>query len=79
MNPRSQYFRNSVACHWQTPSRPRLVTRPLTSGRSHLFDIAAGQPANLILFRPEPDCVVIESMTMAPVFAESWQADSSQI
>jgi N-acetylglucosamine-6-phosphate deacetylase len=42
-------------------------------------ELAVGRPANLILFRPEPDRLVIESMTMAPVFAESWQADSSQI
>jgi N-acetylglucosamine-6-phosphate deacetylase len=42
-------------------------------------DLAVGQPANLILFRPEPDRLVIESVTMAPVFAEGWQTESSPI
>ena len=42
-------------------------------------DLAVGQPANLILFRPGPDRLVIESMVMGSVFAESWQADFRQI
>lgn len=38
-------------------------------------ELSVGQPANLILFRPEPDRLVIESVMRGSDFTQTWQAD----